>query len=422
MTLKNPYRPGRYVTGLQFYGRQDILHALEHDDYRGAYIIGTRQMGKTSLLREMERGLPAFYVDVSYMGHDLSRWAKHLQRSVDRKRPTYNWLPDARATASADFFDLLEQVAHVAGDNNQKVWLLLDEAEDLMSMEEAQPGFLARLRGATEMLPALRLTLAGYRSLLELRQAIPPHYPSPLLGGFISFVLPPLSAADAAALIRQEKMRPGVQVEEAIVNKILIEANGHPFLLQRLCNALWKVGMLRPLDETILHRISADAENVFPADFELLSDMEQQVLLGLSQQKEATFAEIETILTDKSYHLSKSLQDLVDLGFLYRTSTGYAISSQVLARWLASRKDSGETPAPISDPAVIELRSTDEQENRLEERLRIHRDNLHHYEKIKAQYGFDVPLHVIRGFEDEKEAIQRLQKDLETLRGIEEQE
>jgi hypothetical protein len=421
MTLKNPYRPGRYVTGLQFYGRQGILHALEHGDYRGAYIIGTRQMGKTSLLREMERQLPAFYVDVSYMGHDLSRWAKHLQRSVGRKRPTYNWLPDA-ATAAPGFLDLLEQVAHAAEDNKQKVWLLLDEAEDLMSMEEAQPGFLARLRGATEMLPALRLTLAGYRSLLELREAIPPHYLSPLLGAFISFVLPPLSAAEATALICQEKMLPSVQVEEAVVKQILAEADGHPFLLQRLCNALWKVGMLRPLDEIILHRISADAENVFPADFELLSDVEQQVLLGLSQQKEATFAEIETILTDKSYHLSKSLQDLVDLGFLYRTSTGYAISSQVLARWLASLKNSGEMPSPISDPVVIELHSADKQEKQLEELLRIHRDNLHHYEKIKAQCGFDVPLHVISGLEYEKEAIQRLQKDLETLRGTEGQE
>jgi hypothetical protein len=420
MTLKNPYRPGRYVTGPQFYGRQDILHTLEHDDYRGAYIIGTRQIGKTSLLREMERRLSAFYVDVSYMGHDLSRWAKHLQRSVDRKRPTYNWLPDA--AVAPGFLDLLEQVAHAAEDNKQKVWLLLDEAEDLMRMEEAHPGFLARLRGATEMLPALRLTLAGYRSLLELRQAIPPHYPSPLLGGFISFVLPPLSEAEAAALIRQEKMRPGVQVEGSIVNQIVIEADGHPFLLQRLCNSLWKEGMLQPPDETILHRIGADAENVFPADFELLSDVEQQVLLGLSQRREANFAEIETILKDKSYHLSKSLQDLVDLGFLRRTSTGYAIRSRVLVRWLASRRDSGEMPAPISDPAVIELRSTDEQENRLGELLRIHGDNLHHYEKIKAQYGFDVPLHVISGLEYEKEAIQRLQKDLETLRGTEEKE
>jgi ABC-type multidrug transport system ATPase subunit len=103
MTLKNPYRPGRYVTGPQFYGRQDILHTLEHDDYRGAYIIGTRQIGKTSLLREMERRLPAFYVDVSYMGHDLFRWAKHLQRSIGRKREDYAWLPSTTATAAPVF-------------------------------------------------------------------------------------------------------------------------------------------------------------------------------------------------------------------------------------------------------------------------------------------------------------------------------
>jgi hypothetical protein len=316
---------------------------------------------------------------------------------------------------------LLEQIADAAEDNQQKVWLLLDEAADLMSLAEAHPNFLIRLRGATQMLPALRLTLASHRTLLRLRQAIPPNHTSPLLRGFISFILLPLSEAEAAALIRQEKTPPGVQVEEAIVNKILIEAGGHPFLLQRLCNSLWKEGRLQPPDETILHRISADAENVFPADFELLSDVEQQILLGLSPQKEATFAEIETSLQDKSYHLAKSLQDLVDLGFLYRTPTGYAISSQVLARWLASLKDSGEIPAPISDPVVIELHPVDEQEKQFEELLKIHRDNLRHYEKIKAQYGFDVPLPVIKGLEYEKEAIQRLQQKLENLRGKEEQ-
>jgi hypothetical protein len=416
MALENPYKPGRYVTGQQFYGREDILHTLEHDDYRGAYIIGTRQMGKTSLLREMERRLPAFYVDVSFMGRDLSRWAKSLQRSIDRKREDYAWLPEATATAAPDFFDLVEQAACAAEENQQKVWLLLDEAEDLLSMEEAHPGFLARLRGATEMLPALRLVLAGYRSLLELRQAMPPHYPSPLLGGFISFILPPLSATEATALIRQEKMSPGVQVEEAVVNGILSEADGHPFLLQRLCNYLWKEGVLQSLDDAIQHRMSDDAGNVFPADFRLLSAVEQQILLGLSRQQEATFAEIEAILKDQSYQLSKPLQDLVGLGFLHRTPTGYAVSSQILARWLASLRDSGEMPAPISDPAVIELHPIDEQEKQLTELLKIHQDNLHHYETIEARYGFDVPLHVINGLEYEKEAIQKLQQSLESLR------
>ena len=73
-------------------------------------------------------------------------------------------------------------------------------------------------------------------------------------------------------------------------------------------------------------------------------------------------------------------------------------------------------PAPISDPVVIELHPVDEQEKQLEELLKIHKDNLHHYERIKAQYGFDVPLHVINGLEYEKEAIQKLQQDLESLR------
>jgi hypothetical protein len=250
---------------------------------------------------------------------------------------------------------------------------------------------------------------------LELRQAMPPHYPSPLIVAFISFILPPLSATEARALIRQEKMPPGVQVEEIIVNKLLSEADGHPFLLQRLCNYLWKEGVLQSLDDAIQHRMSEDADNVFPADFGLLSAVEQQILLGLSRQQEATFAEIEAILKE-SYQLSKSLQDLVGLGFIHRTSTGYAVSSQILARWLASLKGSGEIPAPISDPVVIELHPIDEQEKQLTELLKIHQDNLHHYETIEARYGFDVPLHVINGLEYEKEAIQKLQQSLESLR------
>lgn len=414
MTLENPYKPGRYVTDRQFYGRQAILQTLEHEDYRGAYIIGTRQIGKTSLLREMECRLPAFYMDVSYLGRQLPRWARSLGRSIARKRPIYTWLPDPTIATTVDFFELLEQVAYAAEDNEQTVWLLLDEAEDLMHLSEVQPNFLARLRGATEMLPSLRLTVAGYRSLLELRQTVPPFYPSPLLGGFISFILPPLSNVEATALICQDQTTPGVEVEETTINEILIEAGGHPFLLQRLCNYLWQAGKLRSPDETFRHRISTDAENVFPADFELLSDLEQQILLFLSQQKEAFFAAIEATL--KNIHLSKCLQDLVELGFLYRTSTGYAISNQILFRWLANLDDSHEIPAPISNPTLIELRPVDEQEKQLEELLKTHLDNLSEYEKIKARYGFDVPLHIINGLKYEQEAIQKLQQELENLR------
>ncbi len=415
MTLKNPYTPGRAATGRQFYGRQTILQTLEHDDYRGAYIIGTRQIGKTSLLREMEQRLPAFYVDVSYLGSDLDRWVRNLQRTIAKKQAAYPWLPDT--TTTTGFFALLEQIAQAAEDQQQPLWLLLDEAEDLMALAEANPGFLSRLRGAAEMLPALRLVLAGYRSLLELRQAAPPYYPSPLLGGFVAFILPPLSENEAIALIRQEQTP--VQVEKATLDKILIQAGGHPFLLQRLGNYLWTEGALPSPDETIQYRIRADANNVFPADFELLTDSEQQILLGLCRREETTFAEIESLIELKNVHLAHILQDLVELGFLRRTTNAYAISNQILSNWLASlesSESSAEIPPPLSSESVaVELHPAAEQERQLKKRLKIHQDNLAHYQEIKARYGFDVPLPVINGLKYEEDAIQKLQQNLEDL-------
>ncbi|NJN95202.1 MAG: hypothetical protein HC875_14415 [Anaerolineales bacterium] len=418
MTLENPYKHGKYVIGPQFYGRVDILRCLEQDDYHGAYVIGTRQIGKTSLLREMERRLPAFYLDLNSLADDdLAQWANYLRRSINKQRSVYKWLPDSNAIEQSDFFTLLEQAAQAAENNsqNQRIWLLLDEAEDLITAAGEHPRLLPKLRGIMGMQPNLRLVLAGYRNLLKLRQITPPQHSSPFLGGFISFILPPLSEKEATALIRQEQTPPCMQVEDTVVREILIETGGHPYLLQRLCNYLWHKSNLIPLDGSARFKLDGDAENIFPADFGLLTEIEQQILFELCQSQEATFAEMETLLSYKTFHLPKTLQDLVDFGFIYRTSTAYAVSSQTLTRWLRSLKYS-DMPPPLSDPTVIEPHSIDEQEQHFLKLLKTHQDNLYHYEEIKAKYGFDVPLHVVNGIKIEEEAIQTLQQELAKLK------
>ncbi|MCX7706854.1 MAG: hypothetical protein N2204_02465, partial [Anaerolineae bacterium] len=52
--MRNPYVTGSYVTGSQHYGREDLLDYLLNGGSRACWVVGTRRIGKTSLLRQLE--------------------------------------------------------------------------------------------------------------------------------------------------------------------------------------------------------------------------------------------------------------------------------------------------------------------------------------------------------------------------------
>ena len=52
--MRNPYTVGRWLRGADHYGREQLLEYLISAEDPAIWVVGTRRMGKTSLLRQLE--------------------------------------------------------------------------------------------------------------------------------------------------------------------------------------------------------------------------------------------------------------------------------------------------------------------------------------------------------------------------------
>jgi len=69
----SPYITSGPVTGGDFYGRRPLLEEITAGHCRATYVLGTRQMGKTSLLRQAETLVPAIFL------RELVKWIRLRQ-------------------------------------------------------------------------------------------------------------------------------------------------------------------------------------------------------------------------------------------------------------------------------------------------------------------------------------------------------
>ncbi len=47
----NPYVVGQWVRGKKFYGRPDLIQEILHGNRNWLWLLGTRRIGKTSVLK-----------------------------------------------------------------------------------------------------------------------------------------------------------------------------------------------------------------------------------------------------------------------------------------------------------------------------------------------------------------------------------
>jgi hypothetical protein len=115
MTLhSSPYVTSRPVTGVKFYDRDQLI--AEITNVPGAfYVLGTRQIGKTSLLHELAERVPAILLDVQLVGGQSNGLDYLAWQQVRIKRKRYTWFPLERTLKGADLFALLGDVNEAAG-------------------------------------------------------------------------------------------------------------------------------------------------------------------------------------------------------------------------------------------------------------------------------------------------------------------
>ena len=254
--MRNPYITGAYVTGSNHYGRGHLLDYLLRSEGRAYWVVGTRRIGKTSLLRQLEllaaagdRYVPLFWdmqgcASFTCMGGYLGDAVRdHLER----------FEPLGVTDAMLDQEDplaLLSTLRRLVRRAGRELLLLGDETEALIGAARDEPEAMQRFHRQLTGGAGLRVIFASTRQIYRMHDVCREWTTSPFLSGFdMSQTLGSLEPEAAEALILQTQAPEDSQVHAAaeIVEAITRATNDHPFLLQILCSRLFdEDGALAP--------------------------------------------------------------------------------------------------------------------------------------------------------------------------------
>ena len=425
--MRNPYITGAYVAGSNHYGREPLLDYLLRSEGRAYWVIGTRRIGKTSLLRQLEllaeagdRYVPLYWdmqgcESFTCMGGYLSDAVRdHLERFEPLG------LTDAMLTEE-DPLALLITLRRLARRAGRELLLLADETEALIGAARGEPEAMQRFHRQLTGGAGLRVVFASTRQIYRMHDVCRDWPTSPFLSGFdMSQTLGSLDLEAAEALILQTQAPGDSQVHAAaeIVEAITRATNDHPFLLQILCSRLFvEDGALRPPSAEDM-RVDPILAGFFEHDFRQLSQTDRRIVLAVHRAGPTAEAELAAIDGDNAAELGQRLRNLEALGYLRRPAASdesITIGNLFLGSWLDAAADFlAELPASQTSENAMRAafaRQSDESTASLVAQLNGRRARLVELEAIRAREFTAVSSETL-------EEMAQLQAEIAELRGL----
>jgi len=360
----NPYVVGQWVRGERFYGRSALIDEILNGPRNSLWVLGTRRVGKTSLLKQLEH-----LTTSNDRGYVPIFWDFQGADDPDELRLTFS---DALLDAEDRLDDLEIRISEVDGEDlfssmgklrrklrsqGRSLLLLCDEVEELLNLHRQDPALLRRLRRAMQSQDGVRSVLTSSVRLCELSEQRGDT--SPFLHGFSPpLYISGLSADEALALVRQDRSpsdsRPEIGGNDAV--EICRRCDNHPYLIQLVCKRFLETG---DFDEAS-RQVATDRmiNYFFSVDFEMLSATEKTVLRLIGEQGSATDESIHAVMKADTADRDDALQRLENLGFIGRDEErNYVLPSFFLRRWLEDLAISQPPPPPQSaslheDPTI----------------------------------------------------------------------
>ena len=243
--MRVPYIVGRWVRDRNHYGRQRLFHYLVQTPDTAIWVVGARRIGKTSLLRQLEfltdhpesELIPLFWdMQGCETSSDLSY---ELFMALDDVRERFTGLGiDVPHFEGQDALLILRRLSRELAAQGKTLFLLVDEAEVLITVARHETAWLARLRKAFQD-GSQKTVLTSTKVLAQLNQITADWDTSPFLFGFSMLNLWSLDAEAAIALIEQKQTEHAVTVDAQVLEDILLHTNRHPYLIQFLCQRLY---------------------------------------------------------------------------------------------------------------------------------------------------------------------------------------
>ncbi len=426
--MRNPYITGAYVTGSNHYGREHLLDYLLRSEGRAYWVVGTRRIGKTSLLRQLEllaavgdRYVPLFWdmqgcESFTCMGGYL---ADAVRDHLERFEPL--GVTDA-ILAQEDPLTLLSTLRHLVRRAGRELLLLGDETETLIGAARDEPEAMQRFHRQLTGGAGLRVIFASTRQIYRMHDVCREWTTSPFLSGFdMSQTLGSLEPEAAEALILQTQAPEGSQVHAAaeVVAAITQATNNHPFLLQILCSRLFgEDGTLWFFDEEDL-RADPILAGFFEHDFRQLSQTDRGIVLAVHRAGRIMQAALAAIDGDNAAELAQRLRNLEALGYLRRPAdvadASITIGNLFLTSWLDAAADFlAELPASQTSENAMRAafaRQSDESTASLVAQLNARRARLVELEAIRAREFTAVSSETL-------EEMAQLQVEISALRGL----
>ena len=361
-----PFVVGQWVRGTRFYGRAAQIAEILDGPRNWIWLVGTRRLGKTSLLKQLEhlattepeRGYVPIFWDLQGAEN-----AGELQQALGEA------LYDAEEQFDEIGIDLsdiltdhaittLSQTRRKLRAAGRRLLLLCDEAEELITIHRKDPPLLRRLRRTLQAHDEVRVVLTSTIRLGEL--ADERGDTSPFLHGFAPpLYLSTLSKDDARALIRQTNLAPATRpaLTDEQVEAIRAQCDNHPYLLQLVSKRFLERGDL----EAVFRQVTTDrmVSYFFSIDFEMLSPVEQSILRIVAQQSAATSDTIRGTLRFEDRAVGAGLDRLAELAFIRRgPDRSFLLCNSFFRTWLedwvrehdvdAVVTQVGDLPAPSS--------------------------------------------------------------------------
>jgi DNA-binding CsgD family transcriptional regulator len=356
----SPYVVSNWVEGEQFYGREALCRNLMAAPDRCIYLMGTRRIGKTSLLKRLATLLRphAVYCDLMQAAGqqgeqavlDERRLVRRMRRELEQQAAESTTLQASQAAWNCNDDSLvawLEEASWAWEETGLILTLLWDEAEMLRRLPVPT---LMQLRALFQHSNSLRLIVCASKGLAALNDHWREEAVSPFLFGFRTAYIAGFTDQEANELITQ---RGQVPVAPDIAVQICNLSGNHPFLLQTLCDRLYQSNGLRvPNNRDLL--VDPALADLFRIDVAYLSPGEQTVLHTLARHGPQQQGELQQMTGLSEEALQSFVQGMLHLGYLRMRPEGtWTVGNAFLARWL--RSTPLDTTATVTDQASLEV-------------------------------------------------------------------
>ena len=419
LLMRIPYIAGRWVRGRDHYGRRRLINYLLSVDDPAIWLIGTRRMGKTSLLRQLELETNTEESELVPLFWDLQGCESFDDLSYelflaveDVAERFYALGVDVESLEKKDAVAILRRINRALAERSKRLFVLIDEAEVLINIARRESKWLARLRKSFQN-GRQRTIITSTKLLAQLNDLTADWETSPFLFGFSLANLWSMDPQASVDVILQRQGTYQMDVPQPIMEDLLLHTHRHPYLIQHLCQKLFlptgeKSGTLRPpstFDLTADHLLAG----FFQVDFQHLVTIERRILLAVSKlvvaSDEDLIAELNDLPPDR---IRMFMYGLDKLGYLRKPLGQWAVGNEFLRRWMQENyaQLSQKLDSTLNDEnieALLQVGRTNELtylHGKIERLQKDLRDLQHQYESANRQIAVEIG-HKIQSVQDE---------------------